>query len=82
MVAFSNPPLRPPIPPSCPYPALISLMQRCWDSSAESRPTFKTIVTELKAVQQQALDSKQAEKLHLEQEKAKEEESRQHHHKK
>lgn len=47
-VAYTN--LRPPIPPTCPAP-LQGLIQRCWVDDAKSRPDFKEIVEELRAIQ-------------------------------
>jgi len=42
--------LRPVIPHTCP-PPLQGLIQRCWVDDAKSRPDFKEIVEELKAIQ-------------------------------
>lgn len=47
-VAYTN--LRPLIPATCPAP-LQGLIQRCWVDDAKSRPDFKEIVEELKAIQ-------------------------------
>jgi len=47
-VAYTN--LRPAIPASCPAP-LRGLIQRCWVDDAKSRPDFKDIVEELRAIQ-------------------------------
>ena len=40
----------------CP-PALVALLQRCWDSEARNRPTMVAVVEELEKIERDALAS-------------------------
>jgi len=45
--------LRPTIPTDCPKP-FAKLMQRCWDTDPQVRPSFKEILGELRSMKKKA----------------------------